>query len=308
MSCTRRHVESKQGGARRGRKQTRKVRKSRKQVRQVRVRTRKHAGKRRGRGGKTRKRSQRGGVVHAVDTAYSWLDQAQHKLAQCELKIGQAAQWVHTMGAEAPAGAQQTLGEIHQFMARGRAAIETARDSLLSLYDNVPRHPRSEGATIQADLRKRLTARKLQLVPSLKLQRAPAGGWTATARAIAAYDALEGARKTYMYVLDLLGDAKKDLNHAQFQNSLSGVAPRYARTHAHIDRAVGLLRGELPRFNRAAREIASANSKLRATYNRQVTNKQHTGPKFDTTDVPAAAAAAPVQGVVSTGRFTVESA
>ena len=309
MSCTRRHVESKQGGARRGRKQTRKVRKSRKPAQRVRVRTRKHASKRRGRGGKTRKRSQRGGVVHAVDTAFSWLDQAQYKLAQCELKVGQAAHQVYKMGVEAPAGARQTLHEIYQFMAQGRDAIETARDSLLSLYDDVRRHPGSGGPTIQEKLREGLTARKLKTEPSLKLQKAPPGGWTTTARATAAYDALEGARRAYVFVLRLLTDATNDLESAEVQDAIVGAEPGYDRTHARIDSAKALLWGELPRFNRAAREIASANSKLREAYNRQVTNKQHTGPNLATMAVPAAAATQTLaQGMVSSGRFSVESA
>jgi hypothetical protein len=311
MSCTRRHVEPKQGGARRGRKQTRKMRNSRKPVRRVRVRTRKHASKRRGRGGKTRKRGQRGGTPgQSVNYAFSWLDQAQYKLAQCELKVGQAARQVYMMGAEAPAGARQTLEEIYQFMDQGLAAIETARDSLMSLYDAVPRHRRDEGGipTVQAALKARLFARKLEAVPNLKLQKAPAGGWTTAGRATAAYDALEGARKTYMYVLELLGDATRDLNDAEEKESQAGVATGYARTHAHINHAVALLQAEIPRFNRAAREIASTTPNLRTEYNRQVTNKQHAGPKFASTAVPAAAAApAPAQGVVSWGRFTVES-
>lgn len=292
MSCTRRYNKPKQGGkSRRRRVSTRKHS------------TKKHTGRRRN------TRRQRGGNATAsLQVTYGWLNQAKYNLRVVNNLLFTADGLLQALGDNAPIETRQNIREIKEVIDSSQTAIETARDLIPTMYDEVPTPARQEGETAADELRNALIKHRIDKVPSMDFPLAPKGGWTPSVIQHTAYDKLFTATTKFNYVLTQLYDAISDLGNAQQKEFNYGTDPAYNNARKAIESAIKMLEPERRRFNIALRTLATINRKLIETYNSQVTRRRIAGPKISTLLAPIPKTTPKAQEVVSKGRFSVKSA
>jgi hypothetical protein len=236
------------------------------------------------------------------------LNQAKYNLRVVNNLLFTADGLLQALGDNAPIETRQNIREIREVIDSSQTAIETARDLIPTMYDEVPTPARQEGETAADELRNALIKHRIDKVPSMDFPLAPKGGWTPSVIQHTAYDKLFTATTKFNYVLTQLYDAISDLGNAQQKEFNYGTDPAYNNARKAIESAIKMLEPERRRFNIALRTLATINRKLIETYNSQVTRRRIAGPKISTLLAPIPKTTPKAQEVVSKGRFSVKSA